>query len=59
MTNLTVISIAVKNKYEALEQVRNSNWNTLREALVITEVILGKEKEMKKWNSRPNEREII
>lgn len=48
MTNLTVISIAVKNKYEALEQVRNSNWNTLREALVITEVILGKEKQRKR-----------
>lgn len=52
MTNLTLISFAVKNKYEAMEQVRDSNWNALREALIITEVILRKEKQRKRnWKS--------
>lgn len=62
MTNLTLISFAVKNKYEVMEQVRDSNWNILREALVITsnfEERKTKKKKLEKWNSRPNEREII
>lgn len=40
---------AVRNKYEALEHVRDSKWNTLKEVVVTSakNVILRKERQVK------------